>query len=570
MQQRLVYCSHRAVWVLGAGLALGATGMAQVTVRPDAGALQQQIDRERQSAPLPRAGSLGLEGAARAPAVKDAATVEVNTFLFEGNTLLSSEELTQVLSETSSRRLNFAQLQRAAEKVTQAYRDAGWMAYVYLPEQDVTSGEVRLRIIEATMGELKLSGTFESRVSEERIRRMFQAEQIPGQALRIQALDRALLLVSDLPGIGIKAGLSEWSETKASRDVVAALSLTAGASGEATLDNAGSRSTGRERALATLNLNSPLGQGDRTTLTAMKSEGGSYVRAEVSWPLGYQGWRLSLYDAYLSYRIVAPEFLATQAKGVANTLGVAANYPVWRTPNHNLYANVFAEHKGFDNQANGSTESRYQNNLMGVTWSGNVTDDWGGQTNASLGWTHGYVDLNGSPNASRDAAGAQTAGRFDKWRYDLTRQQVLSSRVTGQLTFSGQRTDKNLDSSEKFITGGDVGVRAYPTGEGAAAQARLWSVEMRWRVTPQMTWAGFFDQGRVSLLRHWSGLGVNDYVLKGAGLAWMFEGPGGSRLRVSAARRIGTNPNPTSTGTDQDGSLIKNRYWMNLSIPWAF
>ena len=108
MQQRLVYCSHRAVWVLGAGLALGATGMAQVTVRPDAGALQQQIDRERQSAPLPRPGSLGLEGAARAPAVKDAATVEVNTFLFEGNTLLSSEELTQVLSETSSRQIGRA------------------------------------------------------------------------------------------------------------------------------------------------------------------------------------------------------------------------------------------------------------------------------------------------------------------------------------------------------------------------------------------------------------------------------------------------------------------------------
>ena len=141
MQQRLVYCSHRAVWVLGAGLALGATGMAQVTVRPDAGALQQQIDRERQSAPLPRPGSLGLEGAARAPAVKDAATVEVNTFLFEGNTLLSSELLREVLHDDVRQRLNFAQLQRAADLVMQAYRDAGWMAYAYLPEQDVTRSE---------------------------------------------------------------------------------------------------------------------------------------------------------------------------------------------------------------------------------------------------------------------------------------------------------------------------------------------------------------------------------------------------------------------------------------------
>jgi hypothetical protein len=32
------------------------------------------------------------------------------------------------------------------------------------------------------------------------------------------------------------------------------------------------------------------------------------------------------------------------------------------------------------------------------------------------------------------------------------------------------------------------------------------------------------------------------------------------------ANRLGQNPNPTSAGQDQDGSLIMNRFWLNASL----
>ena len=52
----------------------------------------------------------------------------------------------------------------------------------------------------------------------------------------------------------------------------------------------------------------------------------------------------------------------------------------------------------------------------------------------------------------------------------------------------------------------------------------------------------------------------------GAALAW--QGDNGLNLKAVWARRIGTNPNPTASGNDQDGSLDKNRLWLSAGFPF--
>jgi hypothetical protein len=41
------------------------------------------------------------------------------------------------------------------------------------------------------------------------------------------------------------------------------------------------------------------------------------------------------------------------------------------------------------------------------------------------------------------------------------------------------------------------------------------------------------------------------------------NGPG---LKATWAHRLGDNPNPTATGNDQDGSLLKNRFWLVATL----
>ncbi len=57
-----------------------------------------------------------------------------------------------------------------------------------------------------------------------------------------------------------------------------------------------------------------------------------------------------------------------------------------------------------------------------------------------------------------------------------------------------------------------------------------------------------------------------NYSLKGYGLSLGWQTSFGVNLKATWAHRIGDNPNPTNTGTDQHGSLNKNRLWLSASL----
>jgi hypothetical protein len=91
--------------------------------------------------------------------------------------------------------------------------------------------------------------------------------------------------------------------------------------------------------------------------------------------------------------------------------------------------------------------------------------------------------------------------------------------------------------------------------------------EWRWRAAENWVLTGFLDVGRVVALPATSTDQVTARTLRGYGLSAAWQGPVGIKTKLTWARRIGENPNPTATGTDGDGSLKKNRFWMTLNLP---
>jgi hemolysin activation/secretion protein len=143
----------RALWLAAASLLNAEVALAQTP--PDAGSLLQQIEQQRRT-PLPRRADLPP-----APAPMQALkgpTVTVSSFRFQGNTLLSSAQLAPALATYLNRALTFAELQNAAAAVAAVYREAGWVVRVYLPQQDISSGEVTLQVIEAVFGAARVEG----------------------------------------------------------------------------------------------------------------------------------------------------------------------------------------------------------------------------------------------------------------------------------------------------------------------------------------------------------------------------------------------------------------------------
>lgn len=536
---------------------------------PDAGTLQQQIERERVE-PLPRPVTPDRPPPP-AEMKPDAISVTIKQFRFAGNTLLSDEQLTPVVAEYLNRSLDFAQLQAAAAAVANAYREAGWIVRAYLPRQEIADGIITIQIVEAVFGRLHLEGET-ARVDLAIVEARFAARQKPGTPLSAKAIDRGLLLADDLPGVAV-AGTLRPGAAEGETDLVIKLADEPLVVGEVTLDNTGSRATGEERLAVNAALASPFGLGDQLAANLIHAEGNNYLRLAYTLPVGSDGWRIGTNASYLDYRLVSPEFKALDGKGDSSSVGLEANYPLIRSRLMNLFLRLAYDHKRFDNEANTTTTSKYEVDNVTIGLSGNLFDTLagGGANAASLNLARGRVDLDGSPNRADDAATTRTHGSFSKLRYALSRQQVITPDLSLYAVWSGQWANQNLDSSEKFYLGGAYGVRAYPSNEGGGSRGQMTNLELRWKLPQGFTATAFYDWGRISQNVDHDFVGAatpNSYSLKGHGLSLAWLSDSGLNLKATWARRDGGNPNPTATGRDQDGSFDKNRWWFSASMPF--
>jgi hemolysin activation/secretion protein len=526
-------------WLLSTG--------AHAQVPADAGALQQRIERERQSNLPTRVTPL----TATSPALMQGASgmaVQVKAFTFRGNHLLSDQQLTAVVSAFVNRSLDFAQLQAAAAAVATAYSNSGWVVDAYLPSQDIREGVVTIEITEAVFGAVKVEGKSQH-VRAQRLLAIVAAQQMQGQPVNTQALDRALLLADDLAGVAVSGALRVGSLEKET-DIVLKVTDEPSFFGDARLDNTGARSTGSSRAAANFYFNSPMGAGDQLTVNMLGTADSRYARIGYDLPLGSDGWRLSGNAAHLAY-----ELRDAPGNGSSHTWGLEARYPMLRARMTNLFLVLTVDHKEFDNRLNGASVTQYKTDASGISLTGNRFDDsgGGGANSAAVTWVNGR----------RHNQQGSTDGQFNKVRYAASRQQTITHDFSAYVSWDGQYSRDQLDTSEAYYLGGANGVRAYPSNEGRGSSGDLAKLELRWRARSELAAALFYDHGRVR-----NHDGSPSYSLKGAGVALTWQSGADVNLTATLARRIGNNPNAGLSGRDEDGSLNKNRIWLTGS--WAF
>jgi hemolysin activation/secretion protein len=553
---------------------MGINAIAQAQTIPDAGSLLQQIERDRQSAPK----RLIRPDAPVAPEMKaqPGLAVTVTQFKLLGNTLLGEEPLQAALATFLNRPLGFADLQLAAAAVAERYRQAGWVVRAYLPKQEIEGSSVIIQIIEGRFGAALIDGEAPSHLPVARVLRYIQAIQQPGEAINADAIERAVMLLDDLPGISAASTFREGKE-QGETDLVLKLVDTPAFVGNVESDNGGSRSTGAERASGNFYLESLASWGEQISLNLTKTQGSQYSRLALTAPMGYNGLRFGINTSHLAYNVVTPESAALDIRGTAQTTGLEASYPVLRarSANLNLLANL--DHKAFDNWTNTGSTNSYTINVAMLSLNANAFDglSGGGANSASLALLAGSVDLTDSANQAADAASTQTEGRYHKWKLSLSRNQSISDALSLYTQYSMQGADRNLDSSEKLTLGGPSGVRAYPGGEGSGAEGKTFSLEVRLRLPEGLNLSAFYDWAQITAVNriNTSPSGntlseLNAMSLRGYGLSLSWVSSFGGQFKATWARRNGDNPSPTSTGNDQDGSLRENRFWLSASLPF--
>lgn len=549
---------------------------------PNAGSLLQEIERDYLK-PIPKAEPKGVPKKIEEPP-KVEQTILVKQFKFVGNKLITDEELQVAFKKHIGKKLTVPELQNVTADISQIYAARGYVAQGSLPRQDVTDGVITIQITEAKFGGVIFDSEQKKnlrRVSPGVIEKFVGARQVLGQSINSNELDRALLIASDLPGVVLEGSLIA-GENEGETQVLVKAEDKPFYVGDVSIDNQGSRSTGPVRKNANLSLYSPSGSGDLINLAGLSTQGSTYGRIAYSLPIGYEGMRVGVNASYMRYEIVTNDTQATKPKGDSQVMGLDFQYPLIRSQITNLYVNAAYDIKHFKNEYIGisgyETSSDYQVQVLSAGLSGNQYDDWfgGGLLSGSFNLGMGKVDLAGSPASHilSDASGASTAGTYNRLRLNAARHQNVVGDLTLLISFSAQLASKNLDSSEKFYLGGPSGVRAYPNSEGGGSEGYSLSLELRQRLSDAFLASAFYDWGQVKQNKNnakadgTSISTLNQFNLSGYGVSISWEGPYRSQLRAILARRVGSNPNPTATGNDQDGSLKLNRFWVTGSIPF--
>jgi hemolysin activation/secretion protein len=541
-----------------------ASALTQAQSLPDAGSIRQQIEPAR-TVTLPQAAPQPKVTPPTELRPHAGMTVRVQSFRFAGNQLLGTDRLTAAVAEFAGRELDFDGLQRATDAVAAAYREAGWIVRVYLPEQDVSAGVITLQVVEARFAGVRQEGAPAKRLMASELDAWFTTRQAKGQPLSATALDRALLLADDLPGLSVAGTLAPG---EADGEIALVLQSTDEPFmyGDVGLDNTGTRSTGSNRLSANLNINSPGGRGEWLSLNLLQTEGSDYGRVALTVPDGYNGLRLGVNASSMRYRVIdGPGYNSVaQIRGSSNSMGLDFNYPLVRARMHNLYVSGGLENKSFYTQ-DIQVRSDYESDSLRLGLSGNSFDDWGGggANNASVQMVWGRLTRMSAHNL------LDTIGRsYSKLGYSLSRQQTINTDHSWMLSLQVQHATQVLDSSEKFYIGGAQTVRAYPVSELGGERGQVFTGEWRWRLHPAWVLTAFADLGRVVSLPATSRDTQTAMLLRGQGLSLSWQAPMGLSTKLTWSRRSGTHPQPTQTGTDGDGTVKLNRIWFTTTLPF--
>lgn len=543
---------------------------------PDAGRILE-TNRPPALIPQPKGDAKVLPDVAipRGVQLAGAQRVMVRRFVFSGVSAFPEAVLREQLTAFTGRELTFSELNQASATLTAYYRAQGYfLAVASLPPQELGQGEVRLQVLEGRISQLTMVPDATVRLSPEGARRYLAALVPVGQPVREDALERALLLTQDLPGMSARAELSPGANMG---ETALAVALAEGplVNGNIGVDNSSNRYTGRVRVFGGVNLNDPGGSGGQASL--LGSTTGSdfnYARAGYVMPLGDHGARVGAAYSRLRYHLGA-EFASLDARGDAAIGQVLLTHPLIRTRFVTLQLHGGFDDKRYTNRANGGETSAklVQALPFGLSYSGQDSLHGAGFTSAVLDLTPGRVDLSANAaSLAADAAGVRSDGGFVHANYQLARYERLGAQTTLVASLSGQLASKNLESGEKISLGGPDRVRAYPAGEASGDEGHVLTLEARYDMAPLDTeFSAFFDYGRITL-NHTQYAGAlaaggpgNNYSLKGAGLGVTWRPMAKTSIGLHVAGKIGKNPGRNANGNDADGSSSRIRAWFQAS-----
>lgn len=464
---------------------------------PDSGQFSDELKKQPN---LNQPGNVDLlkqpEDNQSVPANANDIRIQVNGVKVSGSQQFDHQVLETLVSELIGGRHNFAEIDAAVARITQYYRQRGYLvARAYLPAQDLKEGIIQINILEGQLGQPRINNN--SKIVDPSIAHYLDSIKT-GIALKSDGVDRAVLLISDLAGVGGARATLQPGASVGTSDLIVEVDPGKSYTGNIELDNYGSYYTGKNRLGAAIAFNSPLKLGDQLTVRALKSDGDlTYARLAYQLPVGSSGLKLGAAYSDMSYTL-GREYKDEDFHGTAKSASVFATYPFIRSQQGNLFGTLSFEHKDFRDVNVDVIEKKVRLYNLGLTGSRQDTLFGGGFNSFESSMMIGNLSMDPISQA-QDRVSANSEGAFTRLNLSFNRLQRINDLNILAISISGQATNKNLNSSEKFYLGGANGVRAFPQSEAGGDQGVMMNLELRHSINDMFQAIAFYDVGSVRI-----------------------------------------------------------------------
>ncbi len=169
---------------------------------------------------------------------------DIMRFVVEGNSLLPAEKIDELIAPFTGKQKVYGDVQRALEALEAAYRVAGFnTVQVYVPEQELSQGLVKLMVTEGAIGKIKVTGN--KYFSADNVRAALPALR-EGAVPNARRLSENIQLSNDNPAKQVEVTLGVGEEEN-KIDVKIDVKDEDPQKFIATLDNTGTDATGKYR-----------------------------------------------------------------------------------------------------------------------------------------------------------------------------------------------------------------------------------------------------------------------------------------------------------------------------------
>lgn len=422
--------------------------------------------------------------------------------VIKGSTIYDKRRFSRLFRRYLHRRVNLAQIYIIAQKITNMYRNDGYiLSKAVVPPQKIEEGVVQIDVIEGFVDRVAIQGRVRG---PRKLLNEYRRGLLKSRPLKAKDLERYLLLIDDLPGVSVKSILTP-SKFKQGATNLTLILTNKGYDGSFGADNRGTEFNGPIQINGGLSANSLLGNYERIGLQGVVTSNTDelkFFNGFYEQPISSEGTKLFFSGSFSDSK--PGEALETfEVEGESKTFTLKVTHPFIRSRSENLNGFLGYTNRDSETEILGKLDSEDRLRIVNLGMSYDFVDEYRGVNLVSFNLSKGFDIFDSTETGSEKLTRSLGHSDFTKVTGQALRLQQLAPSWMLLGAFSWQYSFEKLLASEEFGVGGVQFGRAFDSSEITGDQGLAFKLELQKAFQPKkkyfrdMQAYTFFDYGKV-------------------------------------------------------------------------